>query len=65
MVASPECTPAYSMCSDIAYAIISPLSDTASNSISLHLSINLLITTGCSCETSAASDRKFFKLSSS
>ena len=65
MVASPECTPAYSTCSEIAYARTSPSSATASNSISLHLCMNWLITTGCSFDTSAASERKWRSLCSS
>ena len=54
IVASPEWTPAYSICSEMAYASISPLRATASISISLACSINLLTTTGWSSLTLAA-----------
>ncbi len=51
IVASPECTPANSMCSDIAYAIISPLFATASISSSFAFSMNSETTTGYFFET--------------
>merc|ERR1719354_30176 len=53
-VASPECTPAFSTCSQTAIQTISPLQATASTSISFALLINLEMTTGCSLETSLA-----------
>ena len=58
IVASPECTPANSICSEIAYMTISPLSATASISTSLACSMNWLTTTGCFCDTLAASCKK-------
>ena len=58
MVASPECTPANSMCSDIAYAFISPPAATASISISLAFCMNSVTTTGCCFDTFAARRRK-------
>ena len=58
MVASPECTPANSMCSLIAYTTISPFCATASISTSLACSMNWLTTTGCFFDTLAASCRK-------
>ena len=65
IVASPECTPAYSTCSLMAYSTISPFCATASNSISLVSCINWLITTGYSLLTSDAISRKRFSSSSS
>ena len=53
-VASPECTPAYSMCSEMAYSTISPFCATASNSISLVSCMNWDTTTGYCFETSLA-----------
>ena len=53
-VASPECTPAASTCSDTAAATTTPPLATPSNSISSAPSINLVITTGCSGDTSTA-----------
>ena len=58
IVASPECTPANSICSLMAYAIISPSCATASISTSLACSMNWLTTTGCFLLTFAASFRK-------
>ena len=46
IVASPEWTPAYSMCSLMPYSTISPLRATASNSISLVSVMNWEMTTG-------------------
>mmetsp|Transcript_33340 Transcript_33340/g.68042 ORF Transcript_33340/g.68042 Transcript_33340/m.68042 type:complete len:321 (-) Transcript_33340:3246-4208(-) len=54
-VASPLWTPAFSMCSCIAAAMISPSLPTPSNSISLAPSMKSEMTTGCSAETSDAS----------
>ena len=51
MVASPEWTPAFSMCSTMAEATTSPRSATASSSISLAFRMNLVMTTGYSGET--------------
>mmetsp|Transcript_2994 Transcript_2994/g.6274 ORF Transcript_2994/g.6274 Transcript_2994/m.6274 type:complete len:208 (-) Transcript_2994:1868-2491(-) len=56
-VASPECTPAFSTCSEIALMRTLPLCATASTSISRPFSMNLETTTGLSLETSAASLR--------
>mmetsp|Transcript_31242 Transcript_31242/g.45696 ORF Transcript_31242/g.45696 Transcript_31242/m.45696 type:complete len:210 (+) Transcript_31242:732-1361(+) len=56
--ASPECTPPCSMCSEMAKAMTTPLSATASMSISSAPSINLEITTGASSDTSTARSRK-------
>ena len=53
-VASPECTPAFSTCSEMAHRTISPSSATASTSTSFEFCSNLVITTGCSGDTSAA-----------
>ena len=58
MVASPECTPAYSTCSEMAYSTTSPFCATASNSISLVSVMNCEITTGYSLLTSLAICRK-------
>ena len=53
-VASPECTPAFSTCSETAWRSISPLYETASMSISCASGMNLVSTTGYSVFTSAA-----------
>ena len=53
--ASPEWTPAYSMCSEIMLAFILPFWATASSSISLAFSKNLDTVTGYSWEMRVAS----------
>ena len=63
IVASPECTPANSMCSEIAEAITFPPSATASHSSSLQRCMNELITTGCSSDTSTAMSRNTLRSS--
>ena len=62
IVASPEWTPANSICSLMAEANSCPWSATASNSISLQRVMKRLTTTGCSCDTSAAILRQRSKL---
>jgi hypothetical protein len=57
-VASPECTPAFSTCSDTAETITSPSEATASNSSSRAFSRNFDTTTGCFGETRVARLRK-------
>mmetsp|Transcript_57718 Transcript_57718/g.132522 ORF Transcript_57718/g.132522 Transcript_57718/m.132522 type:complete len:224 (-) Transcript_57718:3598-4269(-) len=56
-VASPECTPAFSTCSEMALTSTLPFCATASTSISRPSSMNLETTTGCSLDTEAASLR--------
>ena len=58
MVASPEWTPANSICSEMAQARTRPPSATASHSSSWHRWRKALTTTGCSAETSAARSRQ-------
>ncbi len=57
-VASPECTPAFSTCSEMAKFNTVPFCATASNSISLALRMYLEITTGLSGLTSLAALRQ-------
>ena len=57
-VASPECTPAFSTCSEMVVETISPSCATASTSISRPPSMNLETTTGWSPDTSPARVRK-------
>mmetsp|Transcript_68195 Transcript_68195/g.162794 ORF Transcript_68195/g.162794 Transcript_68195/m.162794 type:complete len:236 (+) Transcript_68195:2966-3673(+) len=64
MVASPECTPAFSTCSEITHATTLPSFATASTSISLAFSMNLEMTTGCSLLMLTAGPRKFSRSSS-
>mmetsp|Transcript_18068 Transcript_18068/g.69912 ORF Transcript_18068/g.69912 Transcript_18068/m.69912 type:complete len:242 (-) Transcript_18068:1069-1794(-) len=56
-LASPLCTPAFSMCTATAQLTRRPFCATASTSTSRAPSMNLLITTGCSAEMSLASAR--------
>ena len=64
-VASPECVPAFSTCSVMAYKANSPLIATPSISISRAFSINFDKTSGCSAEIAIARSRNFFKKISS
>mmetsp|Transcript_32053 Transcript_32053/g.83929 ORF Transcript_32053/g.83929 Transcript_32053/m.83929 type:complete len:220 (-) Transcript_32053:313-972(-) len=57
-VASPECTPAFSTCSEMVCSSTRPSCATASTSISRPSSMNLETTTGLSPEISPASVRK-------
>ena len=63
-VASPEWTPAFSTCSDMADTRISPRFATPSNSISFAFSTNLLMTTGYSREISSARSKNLHNSSS-
>ena len=65
IVASPECTPAYSICSEMPYSTISPHCATPSNSISLVSVMNCETTTGYSFDTSDAAARNRLSSSSS